>query len=161
VDEDLFRNAFAGVPTAVSVVTTRDDGGRPYGLTVGSVGALSLSPPLVLFCLTRGSSTWRGFSTADRFLVNVLAADQQAVASRFASTGIDRFAGHHGEAFGLPAVPGALAQLLCARHAVHPGGDHLIIVGQVLEIRLHPGDPLVYCQRSYHALSTAPVPIAM
>lgn len=152
VDGERFRNALARVPTAVSVVTTVYAGHR-YGMTVGSVCALSLTPPLVLFCLDRGSSTYRAFTTADTFLVNVLGDGQRDVAIRFATRGIERFNGEADRVGGLPTVSGALVHVLCARHTLLDGGDHTIVVGLVTDLDQRPGDPLLYYDRGFRELT--------
>ena len=87
-----FTRAMARVPGPVTVVTTVDAAGTRSGFTASSFSSVSLDPPLVLVCLDRAASTHPAFAAADRFLVNVLAEGQEAIALRFATSGIDRFA---------------------------------------------------------------------
>jgi flavin reductase ActVB len=156
VDAATFREALAHVPTSVSVITTIDRH-HPYGVTVGSLCSLSLTPPLLLFCLDRNTRSHRIFSSAGRFLVNVLRHDQQAIAHRFATAGVNRFRGPHAEIHSMPVISGALAWLLCSRYDVLNGGDHSIVLGLVEQADVGAGRPLLYYDRSYHTLQAAPL----
>ncbi|MEU6402552.1 flavin reductase family protein [Streptomyces sp. NPDC046985] len=154
------------VPGPVTVVTTVDRAGRRWGFTATSFSSLSLDPPLVLVCLNKTASTHEAFTSADRFLVNLLAQGQDHVALRFARSGADRFAEGDVEGdvvpceLGLPGSPGACARLACALHAVLDGGDHSILVGRVLDT--HADDdrtPLVYYGRTFtHPASALDLP---
>ncbi|WP_169800392.1 flavin reductase family protein, partial [Streptomyces torulosus] len=113
-----------------------DDSGepRPAGFACQSFSSLSLDPPLVVFMVGRTSTTWPRIARAGVFCVNVLGADQGELCRRFAVSGSDKFAGvAHDPApvTGSPRLAGAAAWIDCAIHAVHPGGDHLIVVGRV------------------------------
>jgi flavin reductase ActVB len=151
VDPMSFTHAMSRVPAPVSVTTTVDGTGRSWGFTGSSFSSLSLQPPLVLVCLDKSASTHAAFISADRFLVNVLAADQAHVATRFATSGIDRFAAGDMEPceLGLPGLSGALARVACAMHGTLDGGDHSILIGQVEAAHVSTQTPLVYCDRSY------------
>ncbi|MCL6734923.1 flavin reductase family protein [Streptomyces neyagawaensis] len=107
---------------------------RPAGFACQSFSSLSLDPPLVVFMVGRTSTTWPRIARAGVFCVNVLGADQGELCRRFAVSGADKFAGvAHDPApvTGSPRLAGAAAWIDCAIHAVHPGGDHLIVVGRV------------------------------
>jgi len=149
VDAERFRQALAVHAAGVVVVTAQVDG-VPAGLTATSFSSVSLTPPLVSFYVNRSSSTWPRFQQADHFAVNVLASDQAEVASRFARKGVDRFAaptswtpGH----LGTPLLGGVSAHLICAPHSTVDIGDHVLVVGLVIETSLEPGGrPLLYHQ---------------
>ncbi|WP_308186118.1 flavin reductase family protein [Streptomyces sp. MNU76] len=107
---------------------------RPAGFACQSFSALSLDPPLVVFMVGRTSTTWPLIARAGVFCVNVLGADQGELCRRFAVSGADKFAGvDHtpAPATGSPRLTGAPAWIDCTIQAVHPGGDHLIVVGRV------------------------------
>jgi flavin reductase (DIM6/NTAB) family NADH-FMN oxidoreductase RutF len=145
------RDVLGRFATGVTVVTTthRD---RAVGLTVNSLTSVSLRPPLVLWCLNRASSNRMAFTVADHFAVNVLAADQHALATRFASPG-DRFARlavEHGP-HGLPLLSGTVATLVCRRDRIVPAGDHIVFVGEVIDQRATAGAPLLFVDGQYHA----------
>lgn len=149
-----FIEAMARVPGPVAIVTTRGTTGAQWGFTGSSLSSLSLDPPLVLVCLAKTASTHPAFVTADRYLVNVLSADQSDVARRFATSGVDRFAAGDMQAceLGLPGLAGASVRLACERHAVLDGGDHSILIGRVVGGTVgavDAGGPLIYCGRSF------------
>ncbi|UUU33117.1 flavin reductase family protein [Streptomyces sp. CA-210063] len=107
---------------------------RPAGFACQSFSALSLDPPLVVFMVGRTSTTWPRIARAGVFCVNVLGAEQGELCRRFAVSGADKFAGVAHEpapATGSPRLIGAPAWIDCTIHAVHTGGDHLIVVGRV------------------------------
>ncbi|WP_228023002.1 flavin reductase family protein [Streptomyces acidicola] len=135
VDQAEFRRVLGNFATGVTVVTapaTTDDG--PAGFACQSFSSLSLDPPLVAFMVGRTSTTWPRIARAGVFCVNVLAADQGEVCRGFAVSGADKFAGVAYDASpttGSPRLAGAAAWIDCTIHAVHTGGDHLIVVGRV------------------------------
>lgn len=146
VDETGFRALMRAVAEPVVVITGRLGDASPAGMTVSSFSAVSLAPPLVLFCAGRSSATWAGMAPSGRFAVNVLGEQDAALARQFASPG-DRFAGvaHNLAPDGSPALPEALSTLLCTVAAVHPAGDHDIVVGHVRAARSgRPRPPLAY-----------------
>ncbi len=144
------RRVLGSFASGVVVVTGEDDG-VPVGITCQSFASVSLDPPLVLFCPARSSSSWPRIQRSGRFVVNVLAGDQQDVCDRFATRAADKFAGvsWHATAWG-PSLEGALATVQCTVEAVHPGGDHHIVVGRVEQLLTHrEDDPLVFFRGAY------------
>lgn len=145
-----FRALCGRFATGVAVITARRDTGRLEGVTVNSFTSLSLDPPLVLFCLDKNAGTFPTFEHTRHFAVNILAADQRALSDRFAAIGLeDRFDGvdlvEDGDDHLPPRLAGTLGALTCAVEARHPGGDHTIIVGRVMEARMgDPKDPLIF-----------------
>jgi flavin reductase (DIM6/NTAB) family NADH-FMN oxidoreductase RutF len=135
LDERRLRDGFGRFATGVAFVTT-EVGGVPLGLIVSSFAAVSLDPPLVSFCPSRDSLTWRRMRRAGGFTVHVLGAGHGGFARRAAAPGADRFA---------EPLEDALAVMECDRVAEHAAGDHWIVVGRVRELRVaHEGAPLVY-----------------
>lgn len=154
IDTRLFRRALGQFATGITVVTTRDAGGRLLGLTVSAFCSVSLHPPLVLVCVDAQSETHAAFLESGVFGVSILAEGQEAVSERFARAGHPKFADLEmltGES-GAALVPGALAHIECRLAAAHPAGDHTIYVGKVLGLSVHPGRPLVYHAGAYHPL---------
>ncbi|GHD91545.1 monooxygenase [Streptomyces naganishii JCM 4654] len=136
VDQGEFRRVLGQFATGVTVVTAPAAPGEPSpaGFACQSFASLSLDPPLVAFMVGRTSSTWPRIARAGVFCVNVLGAGQDALCRAFAVSGADKFAGVAHDASpvsGSPRLSGALAWIDCAIHAVHTGGDHLIVVGRV------------------------------
>ncbi|MFD6878490.1 MULTISPECIES: flavin reductase family protein [unclassified Streptomyces] len=154
IDPAEFARTMAHVPTPVTVVTTVDAAGRRRGFTAGSFTSLSLDPPLVLVCLAKRAAGHDAFVRTDRFLVNVLAADQADIAGAFARSGhsgIDKFAGTPMEPLehGLPGLTDATARIVCALHDVLDGGDHSILVGRVESAAVGGAEPLVHHNRRF------------
>jgi len=142
------RRAMGRFATGVAVVTALDDAGQPVGITVNSLASVSLDPPLLLWSIDRRSTSWPTFRDAASFAVNVLAADGGALCRRFSRRESDRFAGvpwRRGP-LGLPLLHGSLSQLACRVWARYPGGDHEIIVGEVLSAEGRDGEPLLFHQ---------------
>jgi len=137
LDERSLRAAFGRFATGVAFVTTEVDG-TPQGLIVSSFAAVSLQPPLVLFCPSRDSITWQRMRHAGRFAIHVLGARHGGFARRAAPPGADRFAEPN-------VLRDALASIECDLEAEHAAGDHWIVVGRVRELQLSSdAQPLVY-----------------
>ena len=152
-DPREFRGALGAFATGVTVVTTLSPAG-PLGMTVNSFASVSLDPPLVLWSPARRSGRFEAFEAAAHFAIHVLATDQQALAQRFAGDGLD-FAGLDwaGGDGGTPLLPGCAARFECAHSAGHDGGDHLIVVGEVLRFEAWDRPPLVFHGGLYKGLT--------
>ncbi|HKU38357.1 MAG TPA: flavin reductase family protein [Polyangiales bacterium] len=144
-DSQRFRHALGTFTTGVTIITTVDAAGADVGMTANSFNSVSLSPPLVLWSLGQSSTNFAAFLQATHFAVHILAADQAALATRFSQRGIDRFAGlarDRGPG-GVAMLDGAAARFACRTVFQHPGGDHIIFVGEVLEFEHWEREPLV------------------
>ncbi len=155
IDGARFRLAMGTYLTGVTVITAFD--GEPVGLAANSFTSVSLDPPLVSFCPALSSSTWPRIERAGSFCVNVLAEDQEDVSRVFATPGADRFSAFEWQGApvtGAPVISGCLAWMECTTEAVHPGGDHVIVVGRVVALGVTepPGGPLAYYRGGYRAL---------
>jgi flavin reductase (DIM6/NTAB) family NADH-FMN oxidoreductase RutF len=145
-----FREALSRFASGVVIVTAHTPAGL-MGFTASAFASVSLEPPLVLVCVGKRASTHAGIVEAPHFGVSVLHAKQAWVADQFAHRqGVERFAGVPLRATAsVPIVEGALAELVCSRHALHDAGDHTILVGRVLECRSNAGRPLVHYARTF------------
>jgi 3-hydroxy-9,10-secoandrosta-1,3,5(10)-triene-9,17-dione monooxygenase reductase component len=132
IDPRTFRNVLGQFCTGITVITTMHDG-APVGFACQSFAALSLEPPLVLFCPTKVSRSWKAIEASGRFCVNVLHEKQKDVSARFGSREPDKFAGIDWtpSKLGSPIIDGTLAHIDCTVHSVHDGGDHLVVFGSV------------------------------
>ena len=150
------KNAFACWATGVTVVTSRADE-RIHGMTVSAFTEVSLEPPLVLVCVDKASSTQTLIAEAGVFAVNILARDQERLSERFASKEDEerRFADleYATGMTGSPLLSGTVANLDCRLVATHDGGDHIICVGEVVELRVSDSEPLMFYRRTYRGLS--------
>jgi 3-hydroxy-9,10-secoandrosta-1,3,5(10)-triene-9,17-dione monooxygenase reductase component len=149
------RRAMGCFATGVTVVTTRQKDGSPCGLTASAVTSVSLDPPLILVCVDKKAESYPHFAPAGVFAVNVLDEDQQAISSRFATSGGDKFTGlayRWGET-GAPILDQRLAYLECRIVHAYEGGDHVVYVGEVERAEAGAGRPLLYYRGSYGALA--------
>src|ERR1035438_4939505 len=141
VEADLLRSTMGQFATGVTVITTRDASGRPFGTTVNAVSSVSLRPPLVLACLRQESETLSALLERRRFAINVLHSSQTELSDRFAQRTTDDTwdAVAHRCVEGVPLLEGAIATLQCELHDLADGGDHAVVVGHVVD--LEPASP--------------------
>ncbi|WP_216205838.1 3-hydroxy-9,10-secoandrosta-1,3,5(10)-triene-9,17-dione monooxygenase reductase subunit [Amycolatopsis aidingensis] len=150
-DSARFRSVLGHFCTGVTVVTGLD-GDQPVGFACQSFAALSLDPPLVLFCPARTSRSWRAIERAGHFAVNVLAAGQRAVSGVFGARGEDKFAAVEWSTVpsGAPLLHGALTWLDCELDAVHEAGDHYVVIGRVTTLgEIRDERPLLFYRGRY------------
>ncbi|WP_170557641.1 flavin reductase family protein [Ruegeria atlantica] len=154
IDTRALRDAFGNFMTGVTVVTTRDTSGTPFGFTANSFTSVSLDPPLLLVCPGKFLSSHDIFAECSHFAVNVLADGQQDISNTFASFKGDRFGRvtHRDGPNGLPLIDGALAQFSCETHQALPTGDHTVLIGRVKEFNHIGGNGLGYVNGSYFSL---------
>jgi 3-hydroxy-9,10-secoandrosta-1,3,5(10)-triene-9,17-dione monooxygenase reductase component len=153
-DDKRFRAVLGHFATGVTVITAMDDS-EPVGLAANSFTAVSLDPPLVLFCVARSSSTWPRIERAGTFAVNVLGEGHEALSELFARRGADRFAGTPWRpgVSGAPVLEDAIAYLDCRFEAEYPGGDHRIVVGRVVDLDVREGArPLLFYRGGYQRM---------
>lgn len=149
-----FRTALGMFATGVTIVTARTQEGELVGLTANSFNSVSLAPPLVLWSLSRAAASLPAFQAGSHYAINVLGADQQALALRFASKNIDRFAdvAFVDGAGGAPILAGAAATFECFNRTRYEEGDHVIFVGEVERCTRREGaSPLLYHGGKFYA----------
>ena len=155
VTSDQFRQVMGNFATGITVVTTRDENGNAYGLTVNSFTSVSLNPPLVLVCLDHKLSGLRSFKNSKHFGVSMLSEHQEDLSRMFAKKDPDRPPGIFLEGkLGLPLLKNSLAVMECEIVAVYAGGDHQIFLGEVKNAEvLLPDHPLLYFRGKYRTLN--------
>jgi flavin reductase (DIM6/NTAB) family NADH-FMN oxidoreductase RutF len=156
-DEAGFRSLMARFATGVTVITSTGADG-PAGMTANAVASLSLDPLLVMAGFDLRSRTLAAVRQSRRFAVNVLAIDQESISRVFAGKQPEpeKFtACDYRELAGVPIIGGALAWLCCRVSAVYPGGDHVIVVGEAVEMGGSGGEPLLFYGGRYHRLDRA------
>jgi flavin reductase (DIM6/NTAB) family NADH-FMN oxidoreductase RutF len=152
--EQEFRRAMGAFATGVTVVTALGDGGVWLGMTVNSFTSVSLQPRLVLWCLGDRSARFAPFAEAERWGVTVLGADAEALARRFSQAPTQDVRADDAEALaGVNVLRGGLAQLACRTHHKTEAGDHLIIIGEVLDVRVQPGAALTFFRGGYGSIA--------
>lgn len=149
------RNAFGRFATGVNVVTSTDTDGSPIGMTANSFSSVSMDPPLLLWCPGNSLPSLPAFRRAGHFTINVLSATQQNLAQQFARPAVDKFAGvsYHTGIFGAPVLDGAVATFECRVDAMHPAGDHQIMIGEVFAFNsTDTSNPLVFHSGQFSSL---------
>jgi 3-hydroxy-9,10-secoandrosta-1,3,5(10)-triene-9,17-dione monooxygenase reductase component len=152
-DPELFREVFGRFATGVAVITSTGTVGAG-GMTANALCSLSLEPLLALVCFENQARTLPIVREAGRFAVNVLSAEQQPLASVFASKlpeseKLEAVA--HRIEHGLPIIDDALAWAACEVQELIAGGDHTICIGRVTAMGLGDGEPLLWYAGSYHS----------
>ena len=153
IDPRTFRQVLGQFCTGITIITTMQDG-LPIGFACQSFAALSLDPPLVLFCPTKMSRSWQAIEASGLFCVNILTEQQLDVCARFGSREPDKFAGVDWKPslLGLPILDGSLAHIDCTVASVHEGGDHFVVFGAVQSLSEVPKvkpRPLLFYRGEY------------
>src|SRR5688572_22285927 len=154
VTSDKFRQVMGSFATGITVVTTMDRKGKPYGLTVNSFTSVSLDPVLVLVCFDNRLSGFQDFLDSKRFGVSILSESQEDLSRLFAKKDTERPLDIYFEGkLGMPLLRNSLAIMECEIVATHVAGDHTIFVGQVEQAEvLHDEHPVLYFRGKYRKL---------
>jgi flavin reductase (DIM6/NTAB) family NADH-FMN oxidoreductase RutF len=158
VTPDLFRQVMGNFATGITVVTTRDAHGKPYGLTVNSFTSVSLDPLLVLVCLDNRLSGLKAFQDSKIFGVSILSQHQEDISRMFAKKDSERPASIYYEGkLGVPLLRNSIAIMECETVKVYEGGDHQIYLGEVkaAEVLSDKDGPLMYFRGRYQRLGVA------
>jgi len=152
-----FLDAFGRFATGVAIVTTCGLDGEPVGVTGSSYNCVSLDPPLVLWSLARSSRALDAFAKSAGYTIHVLGVDHQDLASRFAASGTDKFAGvDYGEGEGRsPLLRGCAVHFECTPAYQYEGGDHIILVGKVARYEKSAAAPLVFHQGRFTRVTSS------
>ncbi|HVC06957.1 MAG TPA: flavin reductase family protein [Solirubrobacterales bacterium] len=153
-DPTRFRAAMALLPTGVTVVSANGAQG-PAGATANAVCSLSIEPMLMLACLDRGSRTLLAVQGANRFGIGFLRAGQEEIARALATKAPpgDKWKGvSWSERDGIPSIDGSLIWVACELRDVVAAGDHVIVTGEVRDLEIGEGDPLIFHAGRYRPL---------
>jgi len=159
-DVATFRRVGGRFATGVCVLATVD-GGFDHAMTASAFTTVSLEPMLVLACVDTEARFHDAVVSAGEWAVSILDAESRPASDWLASRGrplvgqLDRIPFHRGPLTGAALVDSALGWLECRTTAVHPAGDHSIVVGEVVGLELGPADgvPLLYFRSGYHKLA--------
>ena len=151
IDPMELRRCLGSFVTGVTVITVLDESGAPIGMTANSFNSVSLDPPLIVWSLRTNARTFPAYSTAKRFVVNILSEEQIDISNRFAKSGPDRFEGVATTPGidGVPLIDGCAAHFECRTEATYPGGDHLLFLGRVERIVGSVRKPLAFGAGKY------------
>jgi flavin reductase (DIM6/NTAB) family NADH-FMN oxidoreductase RutF len=148
--DQIFRRVMGAFATGVTVVSAAGAGGRMAGITVNSLTSVSLKPRLLLWCLGDQSERYDFFATAETWGVSTLGAGDEALARRFARAETEAIEQREAEMFaGVPVLLTGVAHIACRTHDRRTVGDHLIIIGEVLDLKVKPGPALTFFRGLY------------
>jgi flavin reductase (DIM6/NTAB) family NADH-FMN oxidoreductase RutF len=154
-DTRQLRNTLGSFATGVTVITALDADGTPRAMTANSFSSVSLDPPLVLWSIGKDALAFDAFTQCKHFAIHVLKQDQQALSSRFATREartFDDLQMEHGVG-GVPLFSDYLSRFQCELHECLPGGDHIIVIGKVVDIEHKEGEPLLFFSGKYRQLA--------
>ena len=154
MDSKLFREALGSFGTGICVVTTVPKESPAIGMTINSFASVSLDPALVLWSIQTNSDCYQAFDESDSFAISILNSDQEAISNLYASKGSHAIQSEHSAPGELsPTIAGSLADFQCKVWARYPGGDHTIIVGEVIGINVNEqAAPLLFYRGKYSLL---------
>ena len=156
VDKNELRRVMGHFATGVTVITTCDESGNPFGLTANAVSSVSLVPPLILVCVDKKADTYPYFERSKVFVVNILSDAQESISRRFATSGIEKFdgIGYHKNESGCAVLDDAVGHIDCRIVQAYDAGDHTIYVGEVETVDANDVPPLLFFRGGYRKLAS-------
>ncbi len=154
IEKNELRRVMGHFATGVSIITTVAKDGQLAGLTANALSSVSLLPPLLLICVDKKAESYPHFAESKLFTVNVLAADQEDLSRRFATSGGNKFEGvsYRKGANGAPILNHVLAFMECRIVGSYDGGDHTIYLGEIEEASVSEGEPLLFYRGGYRSI---------
>ena len=155
--QEQFRRAMAAFATGVTVITV-DDNGRVHGMTANAFTSVSLDPQLVLVCVDHKAQTHAHLTSRKRFGINVLSEGQAKISEHYADPDRQPAGAEQAGALfdrtphGTPVLHGALAYLECRLQDARDAGDHTIFIGEVEDVVVRDGAPLIFFGSEYHGI---------
>lgn len=157
-DQRTLRNALGAFATGVAIVTTVGEDGEQFGLTISSFNSVSLTPPLVLFSISKQALGFPTWLNAQRYAVNILGEHQQQLSNRFGRSSEDKWEGLAFEIReGGPVFDDVIAAFDCVAHSHFDGGDHEIFVGRVVALKTSATasrPPLLFYSGAYRKIES-------
>ncbi len=158
IDPLDLRRAFGAFATGVTIVTTAGEDAEVYGFTANSFTSVSLDPPLLLVNIAKSAYGLQIFTGAPGFAVNILAEKQRELSNKFASRGADKFADTRwtAKSTGSPVFDDVIAWFDCEYFNQVDAGDHVILIGKVLDYGYSSDSPLAFCRGAYLSFGLSP-----
>ena len=155
-DKTEFRKTLGQFATGVTIITTLDADGEAIGVTASSFNSLSMHPPMILWSLDKASYSRPAFEQAEFFNVHVLGLGQDQLSNRFSKPKTDKFDGIKTQKGlgGVPVLPDHAALFECKTAHIYAGGDHIIIVGEVVKFSRNAQNPLVFHRGQYTGIDS-------
>ncbi len=145
---DLFRQAWGSFATGVSLITTVEEDGSVHGMTANGIASVSLDPMLAMVCVGHSAKTFPILTKSGRFGINILTENQKSIGEYYAKSDNSDDgkspANFHLTGSGTPFLAGSLASMDCGVVNAHVEGDHTMFIGQVFEIVVAKGSPLLF-----------------
>lgn len=154
IEKNELRRVIGHFATGVTIITTRDEEGHPFGLTANAVTSVSLVPPLILVCVDKKADTYPYFEKSGVFTVNILREDQETISRKFATSGIEKFegVGYRKNDLGCAVLDDAIGHLDCRIVQAVESGDHSIYVGEVESADATDAPPLLFFRGGYRKI---------
>jgi len=152
------RRAFGSFATGVTIVTTLDDQNQPCGFTANSFSSVSLDPPLILVSIAKSAYGLSIFSESKGFAINILSQHQRSLSNLFASQGADKFADVEWQerVTGSPLIDKVVAWFDCENYQQVDAGDHVILIGKIVDYQYNSDSPLGFCRGAYVSFGLSP-----
>lgn len=154
MEDRLFRNAMGSFATGVTVIATEANGDT-HGMTANAFMSQSLDPKLIIISLKEDALMLTKIKESGHFTVNILAEEQQNLSMIFAGQVKNEKEVKFDYLDGKPVIPGALAQIACNVKSEYVEGDHTLFIGQVTDVHLEDGEPLIFSKGKYRTLEKA------
>ncbi len=154
IEKNELRRVIGHFATGVTIITTRDEDGRPFGLTANAVSSVSLVPPLILVCVDKKSESYPYFERSGVFTVNILGEEQETLSRRFATSGTEKFegVGYSKNDLGCAVLDDTVGHLACKIVQSVESGDHSIYVGEVEAADAKDTSPLLFFRGGYRKI---------
>ncbi len=133
ISEKQFKSCLGAFATGVTVITTLDKLEQIHGITVNSFNSVSLNPPMILFSIEKKAVRFDIFTSCSNFIVNILSDQQKTISKMFAARDINWDKIKYKTEYDMPVLEGVLSYLYCSKKYEYDGGDHKIIVGEVIK----------------------------
>jgi flavin reductase (DIM6/NTAB) family NADH-FMN oxidoreductase RutF len=153
LDPRRLRRSLGRFATGVTIVTYLDDG-VARGVTVNSFTSVSVDPPLILVSVARSARAAAGLDEKP-FVVNVLSWAQLPLARQFAGQNEDAVVVPWSQHHAVPRLRGSVAWLECLPHAQVQAGDHVLVLGRVVDHRTSASEPLLFSSGQFCRLGAA------
>ena len=155
MDIQSFKAAVGKFPTGVCVITTALED-KLFGFTANSFVSVSLSPPLISFCLDKKAFSLHAFSQSKHFAISILSSQQSPIASKFALSGENKFKDtqYNLSKDKIPLISDSTSQIECIKYNEIDCGDHIIFIGEVTKVKIdNEAQPLIYYGKNYRYLT--------
>ena len=151
IQKKRLRKAMGNFATGVTVVTTLQKDGSPRGFTANSFTSVSLDPPLLLVCLAKTAQSFDVFMSAAYFGINILSKDQKDISNLFSSQSSEKFASSDwvSGVNDIPIIKSCLSHFVCKTTKFVDAGDHVILIGEIIDYDMNIGSPLGYFGGEY------------